>query len=287
MKRLIRFLPSCPWITFEALVCLFVTQLSAADSPATRTAHFRAMDLDLNETQEVELADRTRVRVKLLTVDETRDAMRDAVRQARVSIEVNGQSLVLTSATYHLPVRFAGVQIDCPITKGYVGNSSEGNAWGLLKDARLRLWPAGSPLIEPGTFIYPLKQRWFASHTQMANEPTFVDGGEVPGAKKIYYHYGLDSGGAEGLVDVMAAAAGRVISAGKEILPGYDDSPAKPRYDVIYLLDDLGWYHRYSHLQSIDPAVRPGATISLRQRIGVLGKEIIVNGRQNAAKMPP
>jgi len=44
-------------------------------------------------------------------------------------IELNGQSLVLTSATYHLPVKFAGVQIDCPITKGHVANSSEGNAW--------------------------------------------------------------------------------------------------------------------------------------------------------------
>jgi murein DD-endopeptidase MepM/ murein hydrolase activator NlpD len=273
MKRLPRFFPSRLRIILAALVGWFVTELQAADPPPVRMALFRAVDLDLNETQEVELADRTRVRVKLLTVDETRDAMRDAVRQARVSVEVNGKSLVLTSATYHLPVTFAGVRIDCPITKGYVGSSSEGNAWGLLKDARFRLWPAGSPLVEPGTFVYPLKQRWFASHTQMANEPTFVDGGEVPGAKKIYYHYGLDSGGAEGLVDVMAAAAGRVISAGKEILPGYDDSPAKPRYDVIYLLDDLGWYHRYSHLQTIDPAVRPGATISLRQKIGVLGKE--------------
>jgi len=177
MKRLIRFFPSGPRITLTALIYLVATGLNAADSSPARMALFRAVDLDLNEAQEVELVDRTRVQVKLLTVDETRDPMRDAVRQARVKVELNGQSLVLTSATYHLPVTFAGVQIDCPITKGYVGNSSEGNAWGLLKDARLRLWPAGSPLIEPGTFVYPLKQRWFASHTQMANEPTFVDGG--------------------------------------------------------------------------------------------------------------
>jgi hypothetical protein len=195
------------------------------------------------------------------------------VRQARVRVEINGQSLVLTSATYHLPVKFAGVQIDCPITQGHVTNSSEGNAWGLLKDARLRLWPADSPWIEPGTFVYPLKQRWFASHTQMANEPSFVDGGEAPANKKIYYHYGLDSGGAEGMVDVIAATAGRVVSSGKEILPGYEDSPAKPRYDVVYLLDDRGWYYRYSHLQTIDPAIRPGAPVTLGQKVGVLGKE--------------
>ena len=74
----------------------------------------------------------------------------------------------------------------------------------------------------------------------MANEPTFVDGGESPSAKKIYYHYGLDSGGAEGMVEVVAAAAGRVVAAGKEILPGYDDSPVQARYDVVYLLDERG-----------------------------------------------
>jgi len=261
------------WIILSTLVCLFPPALKAADSTPARTAIVRAVDLDVNEAREVELANGTKTRVKLLRLDETRDAMRDAVRQARVQIELNGQSLVLTSATYHLPIAFAGVQIDCPITKGHVGNSSEGNAWGLLKDARLRLWPAGSPWIEPGTFVYPLKQRWFASHTQMANEPTFVDGGEAPSNKKIYYHYGLDSGGAEGMVDVVAAAAGRVISSGKEILPGYDDSPAKPRYDVVYLLDDRGWFYRYSHLQIIDPAVRPGAQIGMGQKIGVLGKE--------------
>jgi len=127
--------------------------------------------------------------------------------------------------------------------------------------------------IEPGSFVYPLKQKWFAGHTQMANEPSYVDGGEAPGNKKIYYHYGLDSGGAEGMVDVVAATAGRVISSGTNILAGYDDSPAKPRYDVIYLLDDRGWFYRYSHLQTIDPAVRPGAQISMGQKIGVLGKE--------------
>jgi hypothetical protein len=268
LRALPRFSPRFCSIAI-AFIALFVGQLNAAGASSLS----RAVDLDVNETQTVTLNDRTRVRVKLVSVDETRDPMRDAVRQAKVKIEVDGHSLVLTSATYHLPIKFAGVQIDCPITKGHVGNSSEGNPWGLLKDARLRLWPKGSPWIEPGTFVYPLKQRWFASHTQMANEPSFVDGGEAPNNKKIYYHYGLDCGGVEGMVDVIAATAGRVISSGKEILPGYDDSPVKPRYDVVYLLDDRGWYYRYSHLQAIDPAMRPGAQVTLGQKVGVLGKE--------------
>ncbi len=260
------------WILLSVFLFHCVRSGAAEPSPS-RIPIVRSIDLDVNETQDAVLADGSHAKIKLLQLEEVRDPLRNAVREARVRFELNGQSLVLTSATYHLPVRGGGVQIDCPITKGYVGNSSQGNAWGLLKDARLRLWPAGSPWIEPGTFVYPLKQRWFASNTQMANEPTFVDGGESPAVKKIYYHYGLDSGGAEGMVEVIAATSGRVISSATKILPGYEDSPAKPRYDVVYLLDDRGWYYRYSHLQVIDAPIQPGAQIQMGQKIGVLGKE--------------
>ncbi len=107
----------------------------------------------------------------------------------------------------------------------------------------------------------------------MANEPVYVDGGEKPAVKKIYYHSGLDIGGAEGLSEVVAATDGRVVSSGTERLTGLDDSPIAPRYDVVYLLDDRGWYYRYSHLQTIDPAIKPGATVVKSQRLGLLGKE--------------
>jgi hypothetical protein len=237
-----------------------------------RTPRVRVVDLDLDESSAVELCDGTTARVKLLAVEETRDSIRDGVRQAQVILEVNGQPIELTSATYELPVTFAGVQVDCPITRGYLKNSTIDH-WGLVKAARLRFWPAGSPWVEPGTFVYPVRQRWFASATQMANEPTYVDELEHPSERQIYYHSGLDIGGAEGLVDVVAAAAGLVVSSGKAGLPGYEDTPADPRYDVVYLLDDQGWYYRYSHLQTIDPAVKPGAALAIGQKIGVLGKE--------------
>src|SRR5262249_34004087 len=194
-----------------------------------------------------------------------------------VTVEVAGQKVTLVSANYRLPVTVAGVQIDCPVTKGYRQDNARGvagdNPWGLDKDARLRLWPAGSPWINPGTFVYPAKQRWFASATQMANEPVHVDGGENPLVRRIYYHYGLDLGGAEGLVEILAATDGLVVSSGKAILPGYEKTPVKPRYDVIYLLDARGWYYRYSHLHTISPAVRPGQRVKMGQRLGLLGKE--------------
>jgi len=108
----------------------------------------------------------------------------------------------------------------------------------------------------------------------MANEPVYVDGGEKPGTTAdIYYHYGLDIGGAEGLIDVVAATDGLVVSVGKETLPGYADTPVSPRYDVIYLLDDRGWFYRYSHLHTILPEIRLGTKVKMGQKLGLLGKE--------------
>jgi murein DD-endopeptidase MepM/ murein hydrolase activator NlpD len=237
----------------------------------------RTLDLNVGESHEVTLANGKKVTVRLLDLQESRDEMRDAVRKAEVKVDVAGQEVTLVSANYRLPITVAGVQIDCPITKGYRRNSSNGvggeNPWGLDKDARLRLWPAGSPWINPGTFLYPAKQRWFASGTHMANEPCHVDGSDDPRVKQIYYHYGLDLGGAEGMVPVVAATNGLLVSRGNDVLSGYDKTPVHRRYDVVYLLDERGWFYRYSHMQSIDPAIKPGVRVTMGQPIGVLGKE--------------
>ncbi len=195
------------------------------------------------------------------------------MRSAEVDVEVNGKRVRLTSATYRRPRTIAGVQIDCSVTKGYPAGARPPGKWGLEKDARLRLWPAGSPLVEPGTFVYPVLQRWFASDTQMANVPTLVDAGEVPGSSRIYYHYGLDMGGAEGMIDVVAATSGLVVSVGTEVLSGHEDTPVSSRYDVVYLLDDRGWYYRYSHLKTIETDLHPGKRVTIGRKIGVVGKE--------------
>lgn len=246
--------------------------LAAGPPEPTQRPLLRAIDLEAGESAQVELSDGTKASVTLIAVHEVRDAIRSAVREARVELTVNGQRATLISATYHLPATVGGVQVDCPITKDYLAQSTEDH-WGLQKTARLRLWPARSPWLRPGTFVYPVRQRWFASSTQMANEPVYVDGGENPASRSIYYHSGLDIGGAEGLIDVLSATDGLVVSAATDALEGYADTPAAPRYDVVYVLDDQGWYYRYSHLQSIDPAIKPGSRVKMSQRIGVLGKE--------------
>lgn len=260
-------------MTLLCIGMLTLPSLSHATPPQpTRAPLDSVVDLNIGESQQVMLSDGSTVRVKLLGLEEKRDSLRDAVRVARVKVTVDGKPATLISANYNLPITVGSAQIDCPITKGCNSNSGD-DSWGLEKDARLRLWPADSPWAQPGTFGYPLKARWFASGTQMSNEPCFVDGGEKPSNKKIYYHDGLDFGGCEGMAEVVAAANGLVVSSAKETLPGYEDAPVRPRADVVYVLDDRGWYYRYSHLCEIDPAMRPGATVKIGQRVGVLGKE--------------
>jgi murein DD-endopeptidase MepM/ murein hydrolase activator NlpD len=256
------------------LICLLGSASGFAEQAASSQVLHRTLDLQVGEVQEVSLAPGRTVHVKLLELQEHRDDVNGAVRQAVVRLDVDGQVTNLVSGTYHLPVTLANVQIDCPITKGYLEKSGGQNPWGLLKGARLRLWPAGSAWIARGTFVYPAKQRWFASYTQMANEPVFVDGGDLPAKKEIYYHFGLDMGGCEGLVDVVSATDGIVTSSGNEVLAGEPpDSPAEPRYDNLYIRDPRGWYYRYSHLKFIEAAIRPGAKVRLGQKLGVLGKE--------------
>ena len=233
---------------------------------------FQTVDLDTGTSQRVRLG-RDTVEVKLLSTSEDRDPVRSAIREARVEVEINGAHSTLVCGNYRLPVSVGGVEADCAVTKAYYSNSNSDH-WGLEKDARLRLWPARSPFMPPGSFAYPVRQRWFASRTQMANEPTYVDGGESPAARRIYYHAGLDIGGAEGLVDVLAATDGVVVQLGKTGLDAHKDVPLDRHYnETIYVLDERGWYHRYTHLQSFDPSVKLGDRVTMGPKIGTLGKE--------------
>ena len=239
---------------------------------ALHSPRVRVVDLDEGETAKVLLADGSTADIRLDGHTVEHDSIRGAVRRDVASVTINGEHASIPSGQYELPRTVGGVQVDCPVTASYLPNSSQDH-WALKKAVRLRFWPAGQPWIAPETFDYPARQRWFANLTQMANEPVYVDGGEVPKNRSIYYHSGLDIGGVEGMTEVIAATDGLVVSSGLERLPGLVDSPISPRYDVVYLRDDRDWYYRYSHMKTIDATIKPGAIVKKGQRIGLLGKE--------------
>jgi murein DD-endopeptidase MepM/ murein hydrolase activator NlpD len=248
---------------------VLVANVSVAQQPL-----FRAVDLDIGATERVQAADGKSVTVKLISTSETRDRVRSAIRDARVDVEINGASATLSCGNYRLPVAVGGVQVDCEVTKAYYRDTNADH-WALVKDARLRLWPAASPYMPAGSYVYPVRQRWFATRTQMANEPTYVDDGERIGSGRIYYHSGLDIGGAEGMVEVLAATSGLVVGVGKAVLDREKDNASLDRQynDTIWVLDERGWYHRYTHLYSFDPSVKLGGRVNMGQKIATLGKE--------------
>jgi murein DD-endopeptidase MepM/ murein hydrolase activator NlpD len=251
------------------LLFLFFSNRVVAQQPV-----FRAVDIDVGGTEQVRFSDGKRATVKLVSISETRDRARSAIREARAEVEINGSRATLSCGNYRLPVALGEVQADCTVTQAYYQNTDH-DRWGLEKDARLRLWPAGSSYLPPGSMVYPVRQRWFASRTQMANEPTYVDEGERITSAKIYYHSGLDIGGAEGLTDVLAATSGVVVGLGTAVVDTENDNTSLDHQynDTIWVQDEWGWYHRYTHLYSFDPAVKLGGRVAIGQKIGTLGKE--------------
>ncbi|QDU12064.1 Peptidase family M23 [Gimesia aquarii] len=264
--RSVRYLMILTFLCF----CNCNITLEGSEEPSTIEPIVRVVDLNVGESTTVTLSNGEQVQVKLLDLNEKRDPIRQAVRSAIVTVQVDDEKIALESGMYNLPRKTGRVQIDCSITKGYNSNGTPA-FWGLDKEARLRFWPADSPLLKPGSFIYPVNQRWFATRTWFDNEP--VDGGKkiLP---KIYYHSGLDIGGAEKLTKVIAATDAVVVSSGTDVLEEHcQDTPVAPRYDVVYLMDARGWYYRYSHLHKINDHIRPGRLIKQGKEIGILGKK--------------
>src|SRR5690606_3825394 len=118
----------------------------------------RTVDLDVGEAVQVELHDGSKAEVELLRVEPVVDPVFDAVREVKVHIKINGEEKTVYSGNYRLPVTVGGVQVDCPVTGDYYKRSST-DWWGLEKQARLRLWPGGSPFIWPGSLVYPVNQK--------------------------------------------------------------------------------------------------------------------------------
>ncbi|MCP4454425.1 MAG: hypothetical protein GY809_23460, partial [Planctomycetes bacterium] len=105
-------------------VCLFAVVLwlwtpSLLDAAVIEPL-VRVIDLDVGQTQRVTLHDGSTATVTLVSLSEQRDSIRRAVRRAQVEVKVNGQAVTLVSSTYHLPTTVGGVQIDCPVTRGYL-----------------------------------------------------------------------------------------------------------------------------------------------------------------------
>jgi hypothetical protein len=58
-----------------------------------------------------------------------------------------------------------------------------------------------------------------------------------------------------------------VVGVGKAVLDSEKDNASLDRQynDTIWVLDERGWYHRYTHLYSFDPSVKLGGRVDMGQ----------------------
>lgn len=238
----------------------------------------QVFDLAIGETATVQLADGKTRSIKLLSLQEPRCSARGTIRAPRITIDVDGIRAEVPAAEYQMPQVVNGVKVACSVTRGVVGavGSAYGNVYAMDKDARIRCWAPEAPLFGPKPMIYPARQTWFASMTQMANERCYVDAGELtvlrPG-EHIYHHDGLDLGGHDRAVPIVAACAGLVMVRGQTKMEDYDGHGGANRYDRVIVRDDHGWYFLYAHLDMIAPDIQIGKRVGAGEAIGFLGKE--------------
>ena len=234
----------------------------------------QVFDLALGEEISVDVG---RVhRIRLLEVTEIPDRIRGIIRNPSITIEVDGERAVVPAALYTMPRVIGGVKLDCAVTRGVAGALLKyKDVFGLDKDARIRCWAPDACLFGDRPMTYPVRQRWFASMTQLGNEKTYVDAGELSRPdpdRHIYHHFGTDIGGYDKAVPIVAASGGRLVALGLESAP--DAVPGRqPRADVVLVHDERGWEYVYSHLDMINPELEIGRHIEAGEFIGFLGQK--------------
>src|SRR6266704_943718 len=83
-----------PMYKLPSFVLLFAN-LAVAQQPL-----FRVVDLDIGTTERVQLPNGMGATVKLVSINETRDKVRSAIRDARVDVEINGTRATLSCGNY-------------------------------------------------------------------------------------------------------------------------------------------------------------------------------------------
>ena len=234
------------------------------------------VDMKVEEPFVYKLANGKEKKITVVSYEETRDKLRNAVRRAVVTVDVDGVRGNISVALYNMPRVINGVKLDAAVTKGYMGNQRMWARWDfdLNADVRMRFWNPNQPLLEPGTFCCPLKQRLNACTTIFSNE---ISGDRDVSIKSIYYHYALDFGGYDKMEYVYAMTDGEVVSAPGKRLPDIPEEISciiRPHYkDEVCIRDSRGWYYRYSHLYAVLPHIKVGSRVKMGEWIGILGKE--------------
>lgn len=228
---------------------------------------------DLNAGETADFRDRP---IRLIRINEPRDKVRGVIRFPSIVVDVAGEQAEVPAALYHMPTVVNGVKIACSATRGVADAlRPHADVFALDRDARVRCWEPDDPLWGPVPLRYPAQQVWFASMTQLGNERTYVDAGELTlndyPNRHIYHHSGIDIGGHDKAVPLIAPTSGKLIRCGTQWAAGEEPyREAKP--DSLTIRDELGWRFTFAHIDMISPALEAGDHVQAGEVVGALGK---------------
>ena len=239
-------------ILFILLTSLSIHVKSSDISLLNSSWYPLTIDISYGEKHNININGKS-LNIELININTTTDSVRGAIRSANITIKINKELFQISCGNYSLPKKITqhGIMIDCPFVSTYLTNSLH-TEWSLVKDSRIRIFNDANRFIKQGVFGYPLDAELFSAKTQIGNEPTYV-GGESLSNQKIYYHSDLDFGGADSLVNLYSTTDGTVLSRGKQVTndPIISNVHAlRPLSDQIIILDPMGFFHLYAHLNS-------------------------------------
>ena len=118
-------------------------------------------------------------------------------------------------------------------------------------------YPGDVSSTRSGSAGSPAARRWRTNRRRRGSSDPLV--------QKIYYHYGLDIGGGEAMVEVVAATDGLVVSAGKTSA-GHTRIRRSRRATTSSICSTTGAGTTATAIcTAIDPAVKPGAKVKMGQ----------------------
>ena len=192
-------------------------------------------------------------RIELLDLHEETDSVIGLIRRADVRVAIDGKPLDLVCAPYVMPTEIDGLRIQADTTSGWTE---------LAKKVQLSVWDASDPIVDRSLFVFPLpRYRLFSLGMQAFNEPVHLgDRDGDPDGQRFYHNYGVDFAAYEGREGVVCCIDSEVV------LVDADQG-------TVIFEDDQGFVVEYGHLDSIDPAIRPGARVVAGQPVGLVGRK--------------
>lgn len=217
----------------------------------------QTVSLQVGESWHFSMGDSEARNLRLLAVEEDRDAVVRQVRLAHVRIQLDGQVHTLRCGPYVMPASIAGLRLLADTTSGFESTMDQ--------RVQLSVWNLAEPIVDPAKFTFPLADyELFSQGAQVYNEVIWQGRGDGLGNKVFYHNYGIDLTGCAGRDEVRSPVAGTVLGTWIEQPSSWD------RGSVVVVGEDGRWWE-LAHLDSVWPGIGPGVRVAMGAPVGRLG----------------